>query len=72
MFELEILGRDKMIEFEKKCNTKLFLQGIRYLIGLFHSLDGITNPKYKLLCLSTTIFYKEKKTQLLTQIVVAI
>jgi hypothetical protein len=33
-----------------------------YAIGLCHSLDGITNPKYKLFGLQTTIiFYKEKK-----------
>jgi len=33
-----------------------------YLIGLYHSLDGITNPKYKLLySLTTKFFCKEKK-----------
>ncbi len=31
------------------------------IIGLFHPLDGITNPKYKLLCFLTTNFCKEKK-----------
>jgi hypothetical protein len=31
-------------------------------IELNHPLDGVTNPKYKLLCfLSTIFFYKEKK-----------
>jgi hypothetical protein len=30
--------------------------------GLYHPLDGVTNPKYKLLhFLTTTFFYKEKK-----------
>jgi hypothetical protein len=30
--------------------------------GLYHPLDGVTNPKYKLLrFLTTIIFYKEKK-----------
>jgi hypothetical protein len=29
-------------------------------IGLHHSPDGITNPRYKLLCFITTIFCKEK------------
>ncbi len=32
-------------------------------IGLHHPLDGVTNPKYNLLCsLSTSFFCKEKKT----------
>jgi hypothetical protein len=32
-------------------------------IGLYHPLDGITNPKYKLLLFLTTIFFcNEKKT----------
>ncbi len=33
-----------------------------YLIELCHQLDGITNPKYKVLCfLTTKFFFKEKK-----------
>jgi hypothetical protein len=32
------------------------------LIGLYHPLDGVTNPKYRLLCFLTTKFLcKEKK-----------
>jgi hypothetical protein len=37
------------------------LQIISPLIGLYHPLDGITNPKYKLLHFLTTDFFKEKK-----------
>jgi hypothetical protein len=33
-----------------------------WLIWLYHPLDGVTNPRYKLLHFSTiTFFYKEKK-----------
>jgi hypothetical protein len=35
---------------------------MHHQIGLFHPLDGITNPKYKMLCfLTTKILKKEKK-----------
>jgi hypothetical protein len=39
--------------------------GLFHLTGqrnkLYHPLDGITNPKYKLLCFLTAIFCKEMK-----------
>ncbi len=47
------------LNWDRCCHLALCL----WLI-LFHwiiSLDGITNPKYKLLRSSTTIFFKEKK-----------
>ncbi len=31
------------------------------LMGLYHPLDGITNPKYKLLRFLTTIFLQREK-----------
>jgi len=31
------------------------------LIGLYHPLDGITNPKYKLKCFSKFIFFSKRK-----------
>ncbi len=34
------------------------------LIGLYHSPDGITNPKYKLLCFITTKFFCKEKNAL--------
>jgi hypothetical protein len=42
-------------------------------IGLYHPIDGITNPKYNLLGILTTKYtYKEKKAQNLTGIGAAI
>jgi hypothetical protein len=31
------------------------------LIGLYHPLDGVTNPKYKLLHFLTTTFFTETR-----------
>jgi hypothetical protein len=33
-------------------------------IGLYHQLDSITNPKYKLLCFLTTKFSGKEKKEL--------
>jgi hypothetical protein len=44
-----------------------------FVIGLYHPLNGVTNPKYKLLPFLTTIFVgKEKKALAFTGIVAAI
>jgi hypothetical protein len=52
------------MSFNNSANWYLQLfSAISYLIQtrLYHPPDGITNPKYKLLCFLTTIFCKEKK-----------
>jgi hypothetical protein len=39
-----------------------FVNSQPHSIGLYHPLDGVTNPRYTLLCfLTTNFFYKEKK-----------
>ncbi len=49
---MELLGKNLVVSWCEGGGT----------IGLYHPLDGITNPKYKLLCsLTTKFFCKEKK-----------
>ncbi len=49
-----------MILYAKSCYAVSFTLCVT--IGLYHPLDGISNPKYKLLHLLTPeIFIKEKK-----------
>jgi hypothetical protein len=43
------------------CNNVQFIECSTQPIELYHPLDDITNPYYKLLCFLTTIFFKEKK-----------
>jgi hypothetical protein len=56
---------------DSACNMHLWRQGSQIMqivmaIGLYHPLDGITNPKYKLFYfLTTNVFCKEKKALIL-------
>ncbi len=62
----------KALEVPSVCSNQnyakcIFPMGIQilalktHLIGLYYTLDDITNPNYKLLHFLTTIFCKEKK-----------
>ncbi len=51
----------KSFSFLLPFNCMLNLSVRLYLIGLYLPLDGITNPKYKLLCFLTTIFCQDRK-----------
>jgi hypothetical protein len=54
--------RVQATDVSKKVSKKAILV-FQYLItiGLYHTLDGITNPKYKLLLFLTTIFFTKRR-----------
>jgi hypothetical protein len=48
-----------VVALRQKCMTLTEIENVKLWyesIGLYHPLDGIANPKYKLLCFLTTIF----------------
>ncbi len=58
--KLFLSWKNKLHPFSAKFN--IWYKVAAFTIGLYHPLDRVTNPKYKLLHFLTTIFfYKEKK-----------
>jgi hypothetical protein len=72
----------KVISSFRNLTNKIFLKMLKMrpsgnfnlkFIGLYHQLDGVTNPKYKFLHFLTTKFFaKRGRCQLLTAIGAAI